>query len=484
MSFTILADRDKLGPVGAVRRPGGAAGPVPARPGYGAAGRSARRRRCRSRPATSSASSRAAAAATGRPTERDPEAVLRDVLDAADHRRARGRGPVSGRRRRRDRARSTRPRTAALRAGGGLDGLPARRRHRRHVHRRDPHRRGDRRVPHQQGLAPRRPTPARASSTPPTGSSRRPRRTRRSLRYVVHGTTVATNAIIQRKIARTALITTEGLPRRPRDRPPDPPVAVRHRSSQKPVPLVPRPLCFGVPERLDWHGEVLGPLDEDGGPDGRPDVAPSEGVESVAVCLLHAYANPVHERAGRARSSPRSCPDVAVSLSSNIVPEFREYDRASTVVINAGIQPIVQEYLGSIEERLRGPRRRGRAAGDAERRRRPDLRERRRAAGVHRRVRAGGRGHRHQPPRPELGPGRRHLVRHGRHDGQGRARPRRHPADHQGSTTSARSRSRAAARRAAPATRSGRRSSSSPRSAPAAGRSPGSTPAARCASAR
>jgi N-methylhydantoinase A len=171
-----------------------------------------------------------------------------------------------------------------------------------------------------------------------------------SLRYVVHGTTVATNAIIQRRIARTALITTEGF----RDvleigrqiRP-----SLYDIGFEKPVPLVPRPLCFGVPERLDFRGEVLRPLDEAAV---RVVAATlrDRGVESVAVCLLHAYANPVHEqRIGEILAD--ELPGVAVSLSSNVVPEFREYDRASTVVINAGIQPIVQDYLGSIEDRLR-----------------------------------------------------------------------------------------------------------------------------------
>src|SRR4051812_14568537 len=171
-----------------------------------------------------------------------------------------------------------------------------------------------------------------------------------SLRYVVHGTTVATNAIIQRKIARTALITTEGF----RDvleigrqiRP-----SLYDIQFEKPVPLVPRPLAFGIPERLDWRGETLVPLDEEAVRDVARRLG-ELGVESVAVCLLHAYANPVHEeRVGRILDE--LLPDVAVSLSSNIVPEFREYDRASTVVINAGIQPIVKEYLGSIEGRLR-----------------------------------------------------------------------------------------------------------------------------------
>src|SRR6187431_845088 len=107
-----------------------------------------------------------------------------------------------------------------------------------------------------------------------------------SLRYVVHGTTVATNAIIQRKIARTALITTEGF----RDvleigrqiRP-----SLYDIAFQKPVPLVPRPLAFGLRERLDWQGNILKPLDENQVREVAQTLA-DEGVEAVAVCLIHA----------------------------------------------------------------------------------------------------------------------------------------------------------------------------------------------------
>ena len=168
--------------------------------------------------------------------------------------------------------------------------------------------------------------------------------------YVVHGTTVATNAIIEGNVARTGFITTEGF----RDMLE---IARQIRPSlydlqfEKPAPLVPRYLCFGVPERLNALGEVLTPLDEDA----VRTVAlklKEEGVEAVSVCLLHSYANQDHEqRIGKILHEV--LPDAAVSLSSEIVPEFREYFRASTAVVNSSIRPIVGQYLGSIEEQLR-----------------------------------------------------------------------------------------------------------------------------------
>ena len=168
--------------------------------------------------------------------------------------------------------------------------------------------------------------------------------------YVVHGTTVATNAIIEGKVARAAFVTTEGF----RDmleiarqiRP-----VLYDLQFEKPKPLVPRYLCFGVRERLDAQGNILVPLEEG---DVREAVARmrQEGVESVAVCFLHSYANPEHERR-TGEIIEQAFPDAMVSLSSDVAPEFREYFRASTTVINAAIRPVVGRYLESIEERLR-----------------------------------------------------------------------------------------------------------------------------------
>ena len=170
-----------------------------------------------------------------------------------------------------------------------------------------------------------------------------------AVEYVVHGTTVATNAIIEGNLAPTAFVTTDGF----RDM-----LEIQRQIRpdgydllfEKLRPLVPRYLCFGVPERLDAQGGVLVSLDEEAVREVSR-ILQQEGVGSIAVCYLHSYINPVHER--RTGEILREVfPEVSVSLSSEVAPEFREYFRASTTVINAGIRPIVGRYLGSIEARL------------------------------------------------------------------------------------------------------------------------------------
>jgi N-methylhydantoinase A len=168
--------------------------------------------------------------------------------------------------------------------------------------------------------------------------------------YVVHGTTVATNAIIEGHLAPTGFVTTDGFQDMLE-------IARQIRPSlydihfEKPKPLVPRHRCFGVPERLDARGDVVVPLDEDALRRTAEELR-GENVESLAVCFLHSYVNADHER--RAGEILREAlPNVRVSLSSDIAPEFREYFRASTTIINAGIQPIVARYLDRIERRLR-----------------------------------------------------------------------------------------------------------------------------------
>jgi N-methylhydantoinase A len=170
-----------------------------------------------------------------------------------------------------------------------------------------------------------------------------------AVEHVVHATTVATNAIIEGKTAKTAFITTEGF----RDMLE---IARQIRPSlydlqfEKPAPLVPRQLCFEVPERLDAKGEVVTPLDEQALAKVVDQIAES-GVEAVAVCLLHSYRNPDHEqRIGEALKA--KLPNVVISLSSDVVPEFREYLRASTTVINSSVAPIVSTYLNAITEQL------------------------------------------------------------------------------------------------------------------------------------
>ena len=170
------------------------------------------------------------------------------------------------------------------------------------------------------------------------------------VKYLVHGTTVATNAIIEGELAKTAFITTEGF----RD-------LLEIQTGIRPVlydlqfeklpPLVPRHLSFGVPERLDYRGEVLKPLDEEA-VRRIADRLRDEGVESIAVCFLHSYINPIHEsRVGEILRE--LLPEALVSLSSEVAPEFREYFRASTTVINAAIRPVVARYLDNIQTRIR-----------------------------------------------------------------------------------------------------------------------------------
>lgn len=169
------------------------------------------------------------------------------------------------------------------------------------------------------------------------------------VRLVVHATTVATNAIIEGTIARSGFVTTDGF----RDlleiarqvRP-----TLYDTQFEKARPLVPRDRAVVVGERLGPKGEVLRPLEEETVREAAG-VLRREQVESVAVCLLHAYVNPEHERrVGEILAE--ELPGVPVSLSSEVAPEIREYLRASTTVINAVIRPVVQRYLQRIERRL------------------------------------------------------------------------------------------------------------------------------------
>jgi N-methylhydantoinase A len=171
-----------------------------------------------------------------------------------------------------------------------------------------------------------------------------------AIAYLIHATTIATNAIIEGKGARTGFITTQGfrdlLEIQRQVRP-----SLYDVMFDKTRPLVPRYLAFEVAERLSATGEVLLALDED---DVRRVARQlkAEKVEAVALCFLHAYRDARHEK--RAVQILREeLPDVAVSISSEVAPEFREYTRASTTVINASVRPIVRRYLRSIEERLR-----------------------------------------------------------------------------------------------------------------------------------
>jgi N-methylhydantoinase A len=169
------------------------------------------------------------------------------------------------------------------------------------------------------------------------------------VRFVVHATTVATNAIIEGKIARSGFVTTDGF----RDlleiarqvRP-----TLYDTQFEKAKPLVPRDRAVVVRERLGPAGEVLHALEDESVREAAA-ILRREEVESVAVCLLHAYVNPAHEqRVGAILAE--ELPGVPISLSAEVAPEFREYMRASTTVINAAVRPVVERYLERIETRL------------------------------------------------------------------------------------------------------------------------------------
>ena len=167
---------------------------------------------------------------------------------------------------------------------------------------------------------------------------------------IIHGTTLATNALIERRGAKTALITTEGF----RDV-----IEMRTESRfeqydlnlNRPDPLLPRHMRFTVPGRISAKGDVLVDLD-------RADIEAvvekiaTAGFKSVAVGLIHSYLNPAHEELVRDVLAEK-LPDVSVSISSEVSPQMREYERFNTVVANAYIKPLMASYLGRLEGRLR-----------------------------------------------------------------------------------------------------------------------------------
>jgi N-methylhydantoinase A/oxoprolinase/acetone carboxylase beta subunit len=164
---------------------------------------------------------------------------------------------------------------------------------------------------------------------------------------LLHGTTIATNAVLERKLARGVLLTTAGFE--------DVLEITRHFRrdiyglAPDPFPcLIPRDLRFGVPERLRADGSVETPLG-----DLDPVLAQLRAAqpEAIAIGLLHAYANPAHEQALR-DAVQRAMPGVPISLSSDVSPEIREYERLSTTVLNALLVPVVRRYLDRLEARL------------------------------------------------------------------------------------------------------------------------------------
>ena len=166
---------------------------------------------------------------------------------------------------------------------------------------------------------------------------------------IIHGTTVASNTILENKGAKTALITTRGF----RDVLELRRLRVPQLYSvfyEPPTPLVERRLRLEVDERLDSDGAVVTPLSEEDVV-AALDRIEEDGAESVAVCFLHSYRNPAHER--RVGEAIRErLPDIYVSLSVDVLPEIREYERTSTTVVNSYLGPIIKNYLDSLADQL------------------------------------------------------------------------------------------------------------------------------------
>jgi N-methylhydantoinase A len=167
--------------------------------------------------------------------------------------------------------------------------------------------------------------------------------------HLIHGTTVVINAITERSGVRTALVTTRGFRDAlaiGRGNRPD----MYNLKFRKPEPFVPRSLRFEVDERVRFDGSVLRPLDA-GSLDAVAEACLTHDVRAVAICFLHSYANPEHERLAKARLR-ELLPGVAITVSSEITREWREFERASTAVLNAYVQPIADTYLRHLDAEL------------------------------------------------------------------------------------------------------------------------------------
>lgn len=166
---------------------------------------------------------------------------------------------------------------------------------------------------------------------------------------VIHGTTLVTNTLIERKGAQVGLLSTAGfrdaleIGREGR-------YDIYDLQLELPEPLVERRLRLEVPERMNVRGEVLIPLDEDA-VRAACELLRSEGVEAVAICFLHAYANPAHEQQAL-EIARKVMPATAISVSHQVAPEMREYDRTSTTVANAYVQPLTGRYMARLAEGL------------------------------------------------------------------------------------------------------------------------------------
>ena len=170
------------------------------------------------------------------------------------------------------------------------------------------------------------------------------------IQQIIHGTTLATNALIERRGAKTALVTTMGF----RD-------VIEMRTESRfeqydlnlnlPEPLLPRNMRYCVTERMDASGNVLLPLDM-GEVDELADRLEKAGYDSIAIGLIHSYVNDTHEKSVRDALAKR-LPNVMISISSEVSPQMREYERFNTVVANAYIKPLMKSYLSRLEDRLK-----------------------------------------------------------------------------------------------------------------------------------
>ncbi len=167
---------------------------------------------------------------------------------------------------------------------------------------------------------------------------------------VIHGSTVATNTILERKGAKTALLTTDGF----RDN-----IYIQRQNKtdvyspryRKPVPVVTRDLVIEIPERITHTGDVLIPMDLTGVYDEVKNLVGANGVRSIAVCFLHSYKNPKHE-VEVAEFLEKGFPNLVVTISSDVLPEFREYERTSTTLLSAYLKPVVSNYIDRIEAEI------------------------------------------------------------------------------------------------------------------------------------
>src|SRR5690606_2100638 len=172
-----------------------------------------------------------------------------------------------------------------------------------------------------------------------------------SVEQVTHGSTVATNALLTRRGAHAGLVTTAGfrdvliVGRGDRDN------NIYDMQYRRPAPPIRRSMIREVPERIGPHGEVLLPLDEEAAWREISELI-DQGVEAIAICLLHSYCNPAHERR-LAEMIRERAPHVAVAASHEVSPEFREYERSMTTVVNAFVGPVVERYVDRLDAALR-----------------------------------------------------------------------------------------------------------------------------------